>query len=172
MRPLVFVVLAALTVLIAGGGGSLEAQAQTPLVPCFGAPADYVAAFDNIDGVMDGKVSCAEPRAYYEAQGQLVPPGVTERHHFEHIHIATCFPYAEDWKQPNNARTLDMAYTFHHVENYNISKAQANFVSVGSSGKGFLATAAQKAELEAAWTPPRPEPPRCSSIRRCPAPSS
>ena len=74
MRPLVFAVLAALTVLIAGGGGSLEAQAQTPLVPCFGAPADYVAAFDNIDGVMDGKASCGS-RAYYEAQGRLCRPG-------------------------------------------------------------------------------------------------
>lgn len=128
--------------------GSQNGHAQVATFPCYAAPADYVAAFDGQDGTVDGAVSYPEPRAYYESQGHL-PTNVTI-HHREHIHIATCFPYAEDWKQPNNARTLDLAYTFFQVENYNITRAFANFVSVGNSGKGFLATPAQVAELEAA----------------------
>ncbi len=138
-------ILAVLLALVGGSAGGHNAQAQIPLIPCSGAPADYIAAFDSIDGTVDGNVSYPEPRAYYESQGQLAPDAENE-----HIHIATCFPYAEDWKQPNNARTLDMAYTFFQVQNYNVTKAQANFVSVGSSGKGFLATPAQIAQLEQA----------------------
>ena len=39
---------------------------------------------------------------------------------------------------------------FHHVQNYNIASAKADFVDANNSGGGYVATAAQKAELEAA----------------------
>lgn len=128
--------------------GSTSAQAA--LVPCYGAPADYVAAFDAVDGTTDGAVSYPEPRVFLEEQSHLKPSGVTDRHHFEHIHLGMCFPYAETWVQPSNARTANVRYVFHNVENYNVSAASSTFVDANNSGGGYTATAAQLAEIEAA----------------------
>lgn len=120
------------------------------LFSCYGAPSDYVAQFDSIDGAVDGQVSYPEPRAFLEAQGQVAPSGVTARNQMEHIHIGSCVPYAEVIKQPQNARTLDVRYVFHNVSDYMVTKANTNWVSVGSSGHGYAANAAQLVELQAA----------------------
>lgn len=127
-----------------------EAGAQATMHECVGAPADYVAANDANDGVLDGKVSSPEPRAFLETQSHIQPPGVTERHHFEHIHIGACFPYAETWVQENLARTLDVRFVFHHVANYNVVSFGFTFVRQGGANGPFIATLAQRAELEAA----------------------
>ena len=159
---LLSVALAALLLAAVRGGG--EAQAQQALVPCFGAPADYVTAYDAVDGSTDGAVSYPEPRMFVEVQSHLQPPGETERHHFEHIHIGMCFPYAETWAQPVLARTANVRYVFHHVENYNIVNVSSNFVDANNSGGGYTATAAQMAQLEQQpWTPAPAPRPRCSS---------
>ena len=152
MRSLIIgAALVALTTMLATGGSPNDAQAQTPLLPCFGAPADYVAANDSRDGAVDGKVSYPEQRVFLEAQGHVKPSDVTARHHMEHIHIGLCFPYAETWKQPMGARTVDVRYVFHHNENYTITKVTGLNVNKGGAGKdGFAATPAQIAELQAA----------------------
>ena len=151
MRKIIWVTAAALLVLVAGSSGRLDATAQTPpLIPCYGAPADYVAANDAVDGVTDGAVSYPEARMFVEVQSHLQPPGETERHHFEHIHIGMCFPYAEKWVQAPTQRKVNVRYVFHHVENYNIVNVSSNFVDANNSGGGYVATAAQKAELETA----------------------
>lgn len=111
----------------------------------FGAPDDYVAAF-GVAGVL----TYPEPRVFLEAQSHLQPEGETSRHHFEHVHIGACYPYAGTWLQPSNARTIDVRYVFHRVSNYNIAQAAASFIDANNSGGGYTATAAQKAELEAA----------------------
>lgn len=145
-KPLLLIPL----VLLALVGLRPEAQAQTALVPCYGAPADYIARYDSVDGAVDGQVSYPEARVFLETQGWLQPPGETAIHHFEHIHEGLCYPYAETWLQPSNARTFDVRYIFHNVQNYNISAVSATFVDANNSGGGYTATAAQKAELEAA----------------------
>jgi hypothetical protein len=78
---------------------------------CFGAPADYLQAFDATDGVTDGRVMYPEARVYLETQGWLTSPGETPGHHSEHIHMGACFPQGERWRQPNNARTIDFRIT-------------------------------------------------------------
>ena len=131
-------------------GGSGKTTAAAALVPCYGAPDDYVAQFDSVDGAMDGNVSYPEARVFLEAQGHVAPAGVTSRHHMEHIHIGTCFPYAEVVKQAQTARTFDVRYVFHNVSNYTITKSTTNWVSQGGSGHGHQANAAQLAELQTA----------------------
>jgi hypothetical protein len=148
-KPILFALLFA-AVLLASVRGGTPAEAQASLIPCFGAPADYVAANDLVDGVADGKVSYPEARVFLEAQGHVRAAGETSRHHMEHIHIGMCFPYAETWKQPMNGRTLDVRYVFHHVKNYTITQGAGNFVSKPGSGRGYRLTAAQIATLQAA----------------------
>lgn len=127
-----------------------DAAAADTLVPCYGAPADYVAANDDKDGVIDGKVSYPEPRTFYEFQGQVGAPGTTQHFEAEHVHVGGCFPYGETIKQPNTARTLDLRFIFYNLSHYNISKFSINWVATGSSGHGSTATAAQLAEMQAA----------------------
>jgi hypothetical protein len=154
LKKKVVVAVVLLSALLVGGffdGHRRPNQAQAVAsFDCYGAPDDYVAAFDSVDGVTDGKVSYPEARVFLEAQGHVAPAGVTSRHHMEHIHIGTCFPYAEVVKQAQTARTFDVRYVFHNVSNYTITKSTTNWVSQGGSGHGHQANAAQLAELQAA----------------------
>ena len=103
LRGIIGAATAALVVVL--GGANMDAGAQAaPLVACYGAPADYVAANDAVDGATDGVVAYPEARVFLEVQSHLQPPGETERDHFEHIHLGMCFPYAEKWVQPAAAR--------------------------------------------------------------------
>ena len=117
---------------------------------CFGAPADYVQAFDATDGVVDGRVMYSEPRVYLETQGWLTAPGQTPGHHSEHIHMGACFPQGETWLQPNDARTIDFRIILHNVVGYRVTKFGASFSDANNSGGGLSASAAQLAELNEA----------------------
>jgi hypothetical protein len=118
---------------------------------CFGAPADYVQAFDATDGVVDGRAMYPEPRVYLETQGWLTVPGQTPGHHSEHIHTGACFPQGETWVQPNDGRSLDVKHVFHNVVGYQVTVVRAGFVdSGGSAAGGILYKADQLAELTAA----------------------
>jgi hypothetical protein len=117
---------------------------------CFGAPADYVQAFDATDGVPDGSVMYPEPRVYLETQGWLTAPGETPGHHSEHIHMGACFPQGEIWRQPNKARTIDFRIIFHNVLGYRVTKFGASFSDADNSGGGLSASARQLAKLNKA----------------------
>ena len=117
---------------------------------CFGAPADYVQAFDTTDGVVDGRTMYPEPRVYLETQGWLTAPGQTPGHHSEHIHMGACFPQGETWLQPNDARTIDFRIIFHNVFGYRVTKFGASFSDANNSGGGLSASADQLAELNEA----------------------
>jgi hypothetical protein len=117
---------------------------------CFGAPADYVQAFDATDGVADGRVMYPEPRVYLETQGWLTAPGQTPGHHSEHIHMGACFAQGERWRQPHDARTIDFRIIFHNVFGYRVTKFGASFSDTHNSGGGLSASARQLAELNQA----------------------
>jgi hypothetical protein len=118
---------------------------------CFGAPADYVQAFDATDGVVDGRAMYPEPRVYLETQGWLTPVGMMPGHHSEHVHTGACFPQGETWVQPNDGRSLDVKHVFHNVVGYHVAGVRGGFVdSGGSAAGGIIYTADQLAELTAA----------------------
>jgi hypothetical protein len=129
------------------------AHAQTQTYPCAFAPPDYIVANDADDGAVDGQVSYPEPRVFLEAQGHVFEYGATQRHHFEHIHIGMCFPYAEVWKEPNDARSVDVRYVFHEVRDYTITKSTANldgglYATVTTTGKSITGLSNQPHLLE------------------------
>lgn len=147
---LVLVLAVALLALLGGWSWKIHAAQAVTLFPCAAAPPEYIAAFDGRDGTIDGSVSYPEPRKFLESQGWLKPPGITEIHHFEHAHIAMCFPYAETWQQANGSQTVDVEYTFHNASNYTITKSTSQFVDGQNSGGGYVATTAQLAEIQQA----------------------
>jgi hypothetical protein len=117
---------------------------------CFGAPADYVQAFDATDGERDGRVMYPEPRVYLETQGWLTAAGETPGHHSEHIHMGACFPQGERWRQPNDRRTIDFRIIFHNVFGYRVRQFGASFSDADNSGGGLHASARKLAKLNKA----------------------
>ncbi|HYY75463.1 MAG TPA: hypothetical protein VE644_03980 [Gaiellaceae bacterium] len=130
-----------LLVAAAGSAGAAEAA------PCFGAPADYVAAFDAKDGRVDGEVRYPEPRVYLEVQGWLTKRRRTPGHHSEHVHSGTCFPQGQTWARKVRRGRLDYRHMFHNVVGYKVSGVRGGFVD---AGVGIKETEAQVRELNAA----------------------
>ncbi|MGH3030598.1 MAG: hypothetical protein ACRDNE_07505 [Gaiellaceae bacterium] len=133
---------AALLVAAASSAGNAPAA-----VPCFGAPAEYVAAFDTRDGRADGRVSYREPRVYLEVQGWLTKVGEAPGHHSEHVHSGTCFPQGQRWAPRVRRGRLDYRHVFHNVVGYKVVAVRGGFVDTGVKIKE---SAAQLAKLNAA----------------------
>ena len=130
------------TILVALAGSADTAQA----LPCFGAPADYVAAFDAKDGRVDGKVRYRERRVYLEVQGWLTRRRQTPGHHSEHVHSGTCFPQGKKWARVRRGR-LDYRHMFHNVVGYRVHSVRGGFVD---TRVGIKETDTQIRELNAA----------------------
>lgn len=149
MVKLLAAILGLLAIALTGGIG--QASAAITDVPCFGIPQDYRIANDMVDGVFDGEVRYPEARVFIESQSHIQESAsVVMINEFEHLHVGGCFPYAEKWVQPPNARTFDARLVFHNNRNYNITNFGSTFVHNGGSGGGFTANATQKAQLETA----------------------
>jgi hypothetical protein len=131
------------TVLVAAAGSAGGAEAA----PCFGAPADYVAAFDAKDGTVDGRVRYRERRVYLEVQGWLTRRRRTPGHHSEHIHTGTCFPQGKTWARKVRRGRLDYRHMFHNVVGYSVRGVRGGFVD---AGVGIKETDAQRRELNRA----------------------
>jgi hypothetical protein len=116
-------------------------------VRCFGAPPDYVAAFDARDGKRDGKVRYPEPRVYVEVQGWLTNVGETPGHHSEHVHSGTCFPQGQTWAPKVRKGRLDYRHIFHNVVGYKVVAVRGGFVDTDVK---INETDAQLARLNAA----------------------
>lgn len=134
--------------------GVSAAPAMAASSPCFGAPADYVAAFDTARGqAADGSVTYSEPRWYDEQQSWATPPfGMMPGHHSDHIHMGRCLPNGETWTTTN--RPIDVEYTFHNAAAYTISSVGMSYLwgdpNAGPTANGWKATTAQIAALQAA----------------------
>jgi hypothetical protein len=132
--------------------GSTSAHASSAY-PCFGAPADYVAAFDTARGqAADGAVTYAEPRWYDEQQSWATHALAFPGHHSDHIHMGRCVPNGETWTATN--RPMDVEYTFHNDTAYTVKSAGMSYLwgdpNAGPTAKGYAASATQIAELQAA----------------------
>ena len=131
---------------LAGAGG---AQAATS---CFGVGVDagYRAAFDTVRGQSaNSSVDYPQGRFYREAQSWATPVGADPGHHSEHMHLAACLPNGQ---KMTGAFDLDLAYTFHNVQDYRILNASMSAVTRpdGNSTSLWQATPAQIAELQTA----------------------
>jgi hypothetical protein len=146
VRVLVLALLAAL--LMAPGVFAAEAQAA----PCFGAPADYVAAFDGKDGTVDGQVNYPEPRVYIEVQGWLTKVGATPGQASEHMHSGLCYPHGAPWA--NQVARLEFKHTFFNMLGYRVTTIRGGIESagIGVQAKSPMPanTLANLAELNAA----------------------
>jgi hypothetical protein len=131
------------SVLVAAAGSADSAHAA----PCFGAPADYVAAFDAKDGRVDGQVRYRERRVYLEVQGWLTKRRRTPGHHSEHVHSGTCFPQGQTWARKVRRGWLDYRHMFHNVVGYKVRAVRGGFVDTGVE---INETDAQLRELNAA----------------------
>ena len=109
----------------AGSAGGADAA------PCFGAPPDYVAAFDAKDGSVDGQVHYRERRVYLEVQGWLTRRRRAPGHHSEHIHSGTCFPQGQTWARKVRRGRLDYRHMFHNVVGYRVRGVRGGFVGTG-----------------------------------------
>lgn len=113
---------------------------------CWGAPPDYVQAFDQVRGQKkDGQVMYPHKTIYVEGQGWITPnDGVSEPgHHSEHGHAGACFPFGMTWLQANGARVLDYKFTFHNMRDYAVSAVGGSFVDLNTLGGGLIVTPEQ-----------------------------
>ena len=120
---------------------------------CFGAPVDYVTAFDTVRGQpADGAVTYSEPRWYDEQQSWATPAFALPGHHSDHIHMGRCIPNGATWAATN--RPLDVSYTFHNDTAYTVQSVGSNYLwgdpNAGPTFTAWKGTAAQIAELQAA----------------------
>lgn len=123
---------------------------------CFGAPTDYVAAFDTIRGqAADGAVTYPYRTVFLEYQGQLTPSSsATVGNTSEHIHEGACIPEGQtlnDVNAPAGSRFLDARYIAHNVLNYTVTSVAANSVTDTGSEPLFVGTAGQVAALNTAF---------------------
>ncbi len=147
--------LAAAALLLAVVRDGTEAQAQTPLVSCFGAPADYVTAFDGVRGQpVDGDVTYPYKTAYIEYQGWLTPnDGVqTPGHHSEHTHHGACLPLGQTLND-SNARPwfVDAKIIGHNIQHYTVSSFAASLITANGSTNAFSASSGQLAAINTAF---------------------
>lgn len=146
MRHLLFTLI--LAALIVSGAPTASAISEG----CFGVGVDpgYLAAFDTRAGQKnDGQVVYNDAgRFYRESQSWATPVGADPGHHSEHIHMAMCIPNGLTMTGPF---PLDIAYTFHSMQDYRIDSASLSAVSPnGQSVALWIATPAQVAQLQVA----------------------
>lgn len=142
MRKLLLLPLLAALALVGG-----KAEAAT-FFSCFGAPADYVLAFDTAGGrARDNKVDYEQPRWYNEQQTWATHSFEFPGHHSEHVHVGACIPNAQTMTKPFR---MDMGYTFHNMDDYTISSASMSAVTQTGSRGLWAATPEQVAQLQAA----------------------
>ena len=136
--------IAAACMLAVGASSSSAA-----LTGCFGAPADYVAAFDTVRGQgANGQVDYPDSRIFIDFQGWLTPAdGVSvPGHHSEHIHSGACVPLNETIV----SRNLDVRHIFHNVTDYKVTDIRGSIVDAAGSTPGIVYTAGQVSELSQA----------------------
>jgi hypothetical protein len=135
-------------VLAAAGPFSHSAMAAVTF-PCFGAPAPYVAQYDgssdDLDGVVDGVVSFAEPRVFLESQGWWVENGEPDPLNAEHIHVGLCYPQGERIRFQNGRVRWPLMIQLH-----NQVGATSNFVRGGGFQDGSVVP---RASWNPAWSP-------------------
>ena len=148
-------VACAVVLAVAAAFSVASGQASAAGIGCFGPPAEYRTYVDQIDtGRGNGQADYPEVRWYDEQQNWATPaadvapfyspaPG----HHSEHIHVGACVPNGMTMTAPFR---LDVEYTFHHVVDYDVTKASMAAVTQTGSDSLYLASVAQLAELEAA----------------------
>lgn len=148
MRPVITVLVSLAAAIVVVLSGSNPPPAQAALIGCFGAPADYIAAFDTAGGQsQNGQVEYPQPRFYVEEQTWATHALETPGHHSEHQHVAACIPNAQTM---TGTYRLDMAYTLHNMQDYAIQSASMSAVSQTGSRSLWQASAAQVAQLQAA----------------------
>lgn len=148
--------LCAIVAVAVAAGVCFAGQAQASLVGCFGAPADYRAAFDTVRGQStNGQVDYPYPTVYIEFQGWIttnnpfvLPPG----HHSEHLHGGACFPQGETLTDANaKPWYVDVKWQAHNVRDYKATVVQGSLVDFEASTGAITATQAQLDELTAAF---------------------
>lgn len=150
----IILLLAAATLITAGG--RVTTSTATASYNCVGPPADYIAAFDTVRGQpQDGQVTYPYKTVFLEYQGQLTPSSSpTVGNTSEHIHEGACIPEGQTLdavNAPAGSRFFDARYIAHNVLNYTVASAAASMVTQNGSENLFTATAAQVAELNAAF---------------------
>lgn len=136
-RAIALIALIAVCLVSGVHAPSLDASS----IACFGAPSAYVAAFDTARGkAADGKVTYNEQRFYVEEQTWATPRLETPGHHSEHIHFGACVPNAQTMKA---TFPLDLSYTFHNMQDYQVTAASESAVTQAGSDALWLASAAQ-----------------------------
>lgn len=154
MRALRFA--AVMVVALLGPVQFTAASAEASSYACFGAPADYVAAFDTVRGQSaNGAVSYPYKTVFLEYQGQLTPSSSqTVGNTSEHIHEGACIPEGKtltDANAPVSKRFLDARYIAHNVLNYTVTSVAAMSVTQAGSEPMFVGTPAQVAQLNTAF---------------------
>ena len=144
-----------LVTLAAAAGLIMPVGASAAMVGCFGAPPDYVAAFDTVRGQsQNGSVDYPEDRWYDEQQNWSTPLGEPPGHHSQHVHVGRCIPNGKAW--PSASRFMDVAYVAHHMADYRVTSAGQGFnyppgANAQTTRSGYGATPAQLAEIQAAF---------------------
>ena len=144
-----------LVTLAAAAGLFMPVGASAAMVGCFGAPPDYVAAFDTVRGQsQNGSVDYPEDRWYDEQQNWSTPLGEPPGHHSQHVHVGRCIPNGKVW--PSTNRFVDVAYVAHHMADYKVTNAGQNFnyppgANAQTTRPGYGATPAQLADIQAAF---------------------
>lgn len=114
--------------------------AHAAMYACVGAQIDpaYVKQFDGVRGqLVDGHVRYPEKRWYREKQEWATRHGEAPGHHSEHLHMGACFPNGVTWESPNAERYVDVKYTFHNMNNYDVFSLGGSFVAFGRSTGAF-----------------------------------
>lgn len=148
MKTLFTALIATVAIILAFPG---RAEAQ---IPCFGAPADYVAQFG---------ASYAEPRDYDESQALwLEGPGdplanIDDAMRASHIHYAKCFPFMETWAEAGGVFKTDLKLQLHHF-------VGGHAKNVG--GMGFEDGGAVKHVFNPVWAPTQQDETRFVSLSR------
>lgn len=138
--------------ILATPGMSVAATAS----PCYGAPADYIAAFDTVRGQpADGSVTYPYKTVFLEFQGQLTPSSATSvGNTSEHIHEGACIPEGQTLNAANapaGSRFFDARYIAHNVLNYTVTSVAATMVTQNGSTNLFVGTSQQVASLNTAF---------------------
>jgi hypothetical protein len=139
---------------------------------CFGAPVAYVAAFDNVDGVMDGKVRYPEQRVFVDNQtwwgeGTLNPTtNIAHAMEMTHGHSGTCFPFGQTWVETSGATIrLDFWIQAHNMQGATFNRQGAlnfldSYMAAGVSLNSWKPTQVDESRFVSATRP-------VSTLKRC-----
>lgn len=119
-RTALFLSTLALAALVAAGlsGGPARAAGFA----CYGAPPDYVTAFDATDGAVDGRVSYPEPRFFMDNQSWWVEgagdatSSIAAAQRAAHLHYGLCFPFMETWSEASGTLTIHAKLQAHKYQ--------------------------------------------------------